>query len=536
MPPKPKKDPTPISNSDPAPDHEKIQQQLQRILTSPEFKATKSQREFFQFVVSEALAGRSHEIKGYTIATRVFCRKADFDPNLDPIVSIQANKLRRALERYYLVKGQNDPVQIDIPKGSYVPTFIENTVDEPDAARNGALSDTGIEVSWPSMLILPFRNLTGNPTKEFLGIGLATELAIEIGRFQEIKVLFPIEGQLDSALGGKSRFVLDGNIFEDSSGIKITAYLTDTKTGEQIWGDTHLSDKEAKKFLAFQEKVAQVIAAKTAGESGVIPRVMSIESKSKPPIELKTYEAILRFYEYDHTLTSESFKRAMTALMQAASIEPECSHVWSLLARLYANIFTLDLRGYENPLEKAIEFAEKGVRMNPSNQRALAILALIRFYSNELISALEEVDRALELNPNSLFVLDGLAYIMILAGQWQRGTELARKAIRINPCYRPAVHYALWVDCLRQKNYEGAYLETMGLRRPDVFWYPLAKAATLGLLGRYAEGEKFVNKLLELKPDFLSKGRVLIGHYIKFEQIVERVLEGLRNVGLQIEK
>jgi hypothetical protein len=110
MPPKAKKDPRLCNDSDSALDIEQIRRQLQRILDSPEFKATKSQRDFLQFVVSETLAGRDYEIKGYTVATRVFGRKADFDPNVDPIVSIQANRLRRALERYYLVAGQIDPV------------------------------------------------------------------------------------------------------------------------------------------------------------------------------------------------------------------------------------------------------------------------------------------------------------------------------------------------------------------------------------------------------------------------------------------
>ncbi|HSQ86917.1 MAG TPA: hypothetical protein VLM43_19595 [Desulfobacterales bacterium] len=104
---------------------EQIQQQLQRILDSPEFKATKQQRRFFEFVVKETLSGRAHEIKGYTIATCVFGRSDNFDQNSDPIVSVQANKLRRALERYYLVAGKDDPILIDIPRGTYVPTFCE---------------------------------------------------------------------------------------------------------------------------------------------------------------------------------------------------------------------------------------------------------------------------------------------------------------------------------------------------------------------------------------------------------------------------
>jgi adenylate cyclase len=75
----------------------------------------------------------------------------------------------------------------------------------------------------------------------------------------------------------------------------------------------------------------------------------------------------------------------------------------------------------------------------------------------------------------------------------------------------------------------------MSLKRPTIFWYPLAKAASLGLLGRCEEGKKFVKKLLELKPDFQAKGRFLIKHYIKFDNIVERVIEGLYEAGLKID-
>jgi hypothetical protein len=100
-----------------------IRQQLQRIITSPDFDATKQQRAFLNFIVSQTLAGNSSDIKGYTVATKVFGRDENFDQSIDPIVSIQANKLRRSLERYYLLSGKNDAVHIDIPKGTYVPVF-----------------------------------------------------------------------------------------------------------------------------------------------------------------------------------------------------------------------------------------------------------------------------------------------------------------------------------------------------------------------------------------------------------------------------
>ena len=132
-------------------------------------------------------------------------------------------------------------------------------------------------------------------------------------------------------------------------------------------------------------------------------------------------------------------------------------------------------------------------------------------------------------------MLDGLGYILTLTGEWEQGPALIKKVIKLNPYYRNVVHYALWVDYLRQNDFERAYLETMSLKRTSLFWYPLAKAANLGLLERCEEGKKFAEKLLELKPDFPNRGRILIKHYIKFDDIVERVVDGLHSAGLEID-
>jgi hypothetical protein len=132
-------------------------------------------------------------------------------------------------------------------------------------------------------------------------------------------------------------------------------------------------------------------------------------------------------------------------------------------------------------------------------------------------------------------MVDGIGYIMTLSGEWEQGPALIRKIIKLNPYYKNVVHYALWEDCLRREDYEGAHAETMKLRRPALFWYPLAKAATLGLLGKAEEGKGFVENLLRLRPDFPARGRILIGRYIKFEDILERVVNGLRGSGLKLE-
>jgi hypothetical protein len=124
---------------------------------------------------------------------------------------------------------------------------------------------------------------------------------------------------------------------------------------------------------------------------------------------------------------------------------------------------------------------------------------------------------------------------LTLLGDWERGPALIRKAIKFNPYYSLFVHYALWVDWVQQGDHQGAYLETQNFRTPLLFWDPLMKAASFGLLGRYEEGKTAAEDLLRLKPDFPTRGQVLIQHYIKFEEIVARIVEGLEKVGLSLD-
>lgn len=84
--------------------------------------------------MGEALAGRAERIKAYSIATEVFGRDASFDPQSDPIVRVEAGHLRRALEQYYVGAGRQDPVEITIPKGAYVPVFVRRGLAETPVA------------------------------------------------------------------------------------------------------------------------------------------------------------------------------------------------------------------------------------------------------------------------------------------------------------------------------------------------------------------------------------------------------------------
>jgi TolB-like protein len=514
-----------------------IHAQMVRIMNAPALKATDAQRAFLRFVIGKSLAGQSEEIKGYTVATEVFSRRKDFDQATDPIVSIQANKLRRALDLYYLSAGRQDPIRIDIPKGTYVPVFYQpGDLKSGKPFQNFQKPKPIVTNAWPTRLVKSFENLTGDRKLEYIGIGLATEISLEIMRYQEIRVLMQgPEARQRRVSDIGARFVLGGSVKKDRTRLKVNVSLVDMSTGIQIWGDSHRADLKPAQLIAFEEKIATTVAGKISCEDGVIAKTLSLESKKTPPSELETYQAMLRYYQFNLDFTAEAFLSAYEALQQACKNEPECGLVWSMLARLYSVNYSLELFDLETPLEKAASFAERGVKLDPANQRARLIMAFVQLFKNERSAGLAEIDRALALNPNALIYKERIGYLMTLFGDWKRGPRLIEQAIKCNPYYNITVHYALWVDWVRQEKYDRAYHETLNFRTPMLFWDPLMKAAGLGLLGKTAEGMRSVDDLLELKPDFHTNGRVLIRHYIKFDDIVDRVIDGLGRVGIDVE-
>ena len=522
------------STSSAAPMQDDILRQLKKITGSPEFLVTKQQLDFLNFVVSETLHGRSADLKGYLVATKVFGRTAEFDASTDPIVSIQANKLRRALERYYLVEGHRDPIRIEIPKGAYVPSFGWMKPVKADHTQSDSELEPLPEDSWPTILVKPFKNMTGDAEQGFWGTRISTELAIEISCFDNVRVIYPHEDDTASDITGKFRFLLDGQIFKDNESIKLSLYLHDTKTQTQLWGQTCSSGLSAEEIFSFKEEVVRGVAVKVCGEFGIITKVIGKESRDKQATKLSSYEALSRFWEYEQNLDPESFKRALEALTHAVQLEPGSPQVLGSLAILYGTIHNLDIDGFADPLEQAIEYAEKAAFINPNNQRIMGILALVRLYSSELAAATSTAHKALELNPNSLFVLDGLAWILTFSGDWENGPCLAEKAIKFNPYHRAIAHDALWLNYLRQQKFDLAHDEAFKRQRLWLFWDPLIKASTLGHLGDEKEGQHYARKVLQLRPDFPQKGRRLIGNFIKFEEIASRIEEGLRRVGLEI--
>jgi adenylate cyclase len=122
--------------------------------------------------------------------------------------------------------------------------------------------------AWPTIVVQSFENLTGNRDLEYMGVGIATEIALEITRYQEIRVLRQTpEGRQRRAADVGARFVLCGSIKPDVNGLKVIVNLVDGLTDVHIWGDAYRTDLNPAALIAFEERIASTIVSKISCEN-----------------------------------------------------------------------------------------------------------------------------------------------------------------------------------------------------------------------------------------------------------------------------
>jgi adenylate cyclase len=528
-----------VSNNRPLP--EEIRVQVARILHSAEFRGSEKQKKFLSFVVHEALEGRASQIKAFTIALMVYGRTEEFDPQVDPIVRVEAGRLRRALEQYYLKAGKSDPVRIEIPKGGYVPAFHTN--------HGGPFSAKMVPSEWEdseistgqAIAVMPIINLSGDEEQEYFVDGLTEELTVELARYQDFQVIAAqstrrYKGQrADPIKVGRDlgvRFLLTGGIRKDLKTIKATVSLLDTSKAEHIWAESYKSDLTAADLIAIQEDIAHRVVGAIADHYGLITRRLSKESRKKVPADLKTYDAVLRFYHYETELTPEAFEKAMVALEQAIEIDPEYGLAWAMLGHLHADNYALGFCEIQAPLEKATTYAQRGVALAPLNQFAMDALSLVYFHQGPKELFLQHVDQTIALNPNSPYILGVAGWHMALYGEWDRGLALLKKGMKLNPYHPSWFHLVPYLDYYRHGQYEDAFTEALKFNYPELYLDPMIRAAALGQMGRQDEAKAAVDQLLNLEPDFATRGRWLISRYVKVDDLVDKIIEGLRKAGM----
>jgi adenylate cyclase len=444
---------------------EAVTAQLHRIITSHEFDASERNRRFLQYVIEETLAGRTERIKAYSIATSVFGREPSFDPQADPIIRIEASRLRRSLERYYLTAGRLDPIHIDIPKGSYIPTFgsvsgapglngqdsdrretgsvsadLSNGTPAPltHAGRRiaipgailGILLVLGLAVSLleyysplgasrqaesfsdrgPAILVAPFYNdgITSDPSG--LVEGFTREVIVGLNQFNGLFVFGP-ETSFRYGTGGDSEqslsnlpidFVLKGGVTIAQNRFRVSASLISWKSGQYLWSGSFERDLTHGDILRTRELIAERVVQTIAQPYGIIFQEETKKIEDMPPQSLTSYQCVLQFHQYWHNLNAALHETVRKCLERAVVRDPDYSEAWSALAMVYANI-------------PRYGFGKETVTFDP------------------LLRAQQLAQHAVELAPDSVQGYKALHLVYWLMNDVDRSFEAARRGLEVSP-------------------------------------------------------------------------------------------------------
>ena len=226
---------------------------LERILASPTFQQGDRLKRFLKFIVLEAVAGRRHELKEYVIGVQVFGKEDSFDPRTDPIVRVQARRLRAKLVRYYREEGRADETVIELPKGGYAPVFKQR--DAPVLIKRSVAAAL---VSRNTIAVLPFADHSVEHDLDYFCRGVREEIVHHLARFPSLRILASDEPR---ATGDKTEaaMIIGGSVRRSGERLRVTAQLIDGATGCYIWSES--VDATVGDLFPAQERVAEAIAA-----------------------------------------------------------------------------------------------------------------------------------------------------------------------------------------------------------------------------------------------------------------------------------
>lgn len=304
---------------------ESIRAQLDRILKSPRFASSDSLRRFLNFAVEQVLEGHAEWLKESVLGVEVFERGDQFDPRLDAIVRVEARRLRSRLIEYYQTHGKDDPIVIEVPKGSYVPVF---------RAAGDSASEPVSPVRISAILVLPFVNLSPAAEDEYFADGLTEEVITSLTRIRNLRVIarstaFRYQGKghdlprIGSEL--KVDAVLEGSVRHCGSRMRVDARLIAVSSCFQIW--SHSFDFESCEVSAIQQEISDAVGLFVSKRVPAAPR-----STLTP----EAYDLYLRGIFFENQRSREGFSRGLDYLRQAAALAPDSAQVMARLSSLYS--------------------------------------------------------------------------------------------------------------------------------------------------------------------------------------------------------
>ena len=519
-------------------------EELERLLSDTRFHATERSRCILRYIAERHFDGHEDGVKAYSIAIDVLGRPSSFDPSTDPIVRIEASRLRSSLSQYYEAFGEQLDVTIHLPKGRYVAVFSRSPsispacVDESDEVSgeedivqrhavppgNGSrrsslhrtLAATGIlaavvAISATLLWLYERPQFTERPvvmlsisaadaalqgeadlTGDYLLTALSQFRTLTISSQRDIRT-----GSLSSSLrppAGKS-YDIDLKYYGDTDDRSIWWQVVDARSGDVLKSGVERVKTDGKSGGAVRDELVGVLARRFATPRGIIN---NLEIHDDNEVGALGNTCILRAeYQLDEG-GIDDVAAMLGCLEQTVAAQPGNSDAAATLSRVL-----LASHGGVKPadvLQRSLTLANRAVSLAPASDRANIALMQAQFYSGRTEAAIGAGNRALALNPNNPDVSARLAAVLFASGFWDAGTALAGDAAKSVDAIPRDASLVLALDAYRRGNWSEASLLAEQINCSD-FLVRALRAAALGQLGSSQAVER-LDQLRQIEPGF----------------------------------
>jgi adenylate cyclase len=389
----------------------------------------------------------------------------------------------------------------------------------------------------PSIAVLPFNNLSGDPEQEYFNDGITNDIITDISKFRELFVIasntvFTYKGkpvnvkEVSQELG--VRYVLEGSVQRAGENVRINAQLIDATTGHHLWAERY--DRDLKDLFVVQDEIVQTIVTKLAVEINEAERARVMRKATE---SLEAYDYLLRGSEYFRRRTRSAMREARQMFEKAIELDPGYATAYAALGWYYFSNAGWGWTEFPaQALQQAEDLAHKALSLDQANAAAHRLLGYIYLYRTQYDFATSELQLAIELNPNDALSHRLLGSVMLYSGKIDDAIHSLESTISFDPSFTPGTVMELALAYYLKERYDDSIriLQRGLARRPDYVGHHIVLAAAYAQLDRSEDAAQEVATVLRLDPffDVESYGSV-------FRNPADRakIADGLRKTGLK---
>jgi adenylate cyclase len=391
----------------------------------------------------------------------------------------------------------------------------------------------------PSIAVLPFVNLSGDPEQEYFSDGITEQIITCLSKVPKLFVIarnstFTYKGkpervqQVSRELG--VRYVMEGSVHRSGDRIRITAQLIDAISGHHLWAERY--DRDLKDIFTLQDEITMKII--TALEVKLTEGEQALVTGSGTN-NLDAYLKVLQARELKRHQTIEANHKARLLVEEAIALDPDYAQAYRWLGGTHlVDVWLGSTKSPRQSLKKAVEFARKALSLDDSLGGAHGLLGNLYIMINDYEKGIIEAERAVELEPSGADSHAFLGMGLRFAGRAEEAIPILQKAIRLDP-HAPGWYLHTLAGAYRNvEKYEEAtqWAERAVQQNPENVLSRIALCSVYSLSGRMDEARAQAKEIMRLNPNF-SVEQIARTNPQKNQVLKQRYTDALRKAGLK---